>query len=530
MKICLIKASAESQFKEYKASMGGPPQNIFAAAAATPAHVEVEMVDETIGKKINFKTKADVIVIFFSTPDALRGYKIAEQFKRQGKLVVLGGLHPSAMTEEAMAYGDAVIKGEVENYWNDLLEDAANNRLKPVYFSEECVDLDTVNPYPTDILTVKDYQGVWSVVVGRGCDNACTYCVVNPFFKKLRFRPVAHVVEEIKQSGAKIVELHADNLIADRDYAMDLFKALKPLGIRWIGECTITVAEDQELLDAMVASGLSDLLVGLETPDQKVLDSVGKSFIRVEKLKGYVDTIQGLGVNIDASFLFGFDEHERDIFDKTLQFAADVGIAKCHGVILTPFPGTPLYNKIVAEGRLLTREYSKFDCTHAVFKPKNMTAQELERGVYWFDVQFERVRAGKKVTEASPTSIAKVQVNEKKVPVGARKPVTRQAGPDPVIPDLKGVKLKTSNIKWMAILGLVLVNVGMFFDLKWLFGVLYVTWSIQDIQSGYSSILEAVSRNENPILYWMTVMVWLLSGLYVLAEPLITKLYYLPYM
>lgn len=520
MKIYLIKASADSQFKEYKASMGGPPQNIFAAAAATPASVEIEMVDETIGKKVNFNSKADLIVIFFSTPDALRAYKIAERFKSIGKKVVLGGLHPSALQDEASYYSDAVIIGEVENYWEELLEDAENGQLKKLYSSQIAVDPSSLKPYPTNILTLKDYQGVWSVLVGRGCDNACTYCVVNPFFKKLRFRPVDNIINEIKASGAKIIELHADNLIADREFAVELFTKMIPLNIRWIGECTITVAEDDELLELMVKSGLSDLLVGLETPDQKTLDKVGKSFIRVDKLKGYVEKIQSLDIAIDASFLFGFDEHDRDIFEKTLLFAADVGIKHCHSVILTPFPGTPFYNQIVMEGRLLTREYGTFDCTHAVFKPKNMTANELEQGAYWFDIQFDRIRKGKKVSTPSPTSDARTD-NVLKATVE-----DIQMKKDEV-PDLSSIKIGyKSQIKWKAILGLAAVVIGMVMNWNIIFGVLYLTWGIQDLRSGYSFILEEVNRNDNPILYWSTVSIWLLSGFYVLLEPWIISLWY----
>lgn len=528
MKICLIKASADTDFKEYKASMGGPPQNIFAAAAATPKDIDIEMVDETIGKKINLKTDADLIAIFFSTPDAMRGYKLAEMFRQKGKKVVLGGLHPTMMPEEASKYADAVFVGEIENYWTDLIEDCKKGQLKPKYQSKECVELADLHPYPTDILTPKDYRGVWSVVVGRGCDNACTYCVVNPFFKKYRFRPIPDIVEEIKQSGAKIIELHADNLIAERDYALALFKAIKPLNIRWIGECTITVAEDDELLKAMVESGLSDLLVGLETPDQEALDNIGKSFIKVDKLKGYVSKIQSLGVDIDASFLFGFDEHKKDIFDKTLAFALDVKIAKCHSVILTPFPGTPFYKQIESENRLLTREYTKFDCTHAVFKPKNFSALDLERGALWFDEQFERAKAGKSVTsfwEDKKTPVRKSSPAQNELPQSKRSP----RGPE--MPSIDDVKVKTGyQVKWKALIGLTMVLAATVFNLPWLFGILYLTWAIQDLQSGYAFILEDVSKRDNPILFWLTVSIWLLGGLYVLTEPIITKLILMQYM
>lgn len=508
MKVCLIKASADSQFKEYKASMGGPPQNIFAAAAATPTNVQIEMVDETIGKKINIKTDADLIAIFFSTPDAIRGYKIAKKFKSIGKTVVLGGLHPTLMSEEAEKYCDAVMIGEIENYWTELLNDFQHDNLKKKYHSNEPVDLSKLRPYPTKYLTVRDYGGVWSVVVGRGCDNGCHYCVVNPFFKKYRFRPISEIVNEIKMSGAKIIELHADNLIADREYALELFKAITPLKIKWIGECTITVAEDDELLSWMIKSGLRDLLVGLETPNQEALDNIGKSFIRVDKLKGYIDKIQGRGVSIDASFLFGFDEHHKDTFQKTLDFAIDAKIENCHSVILTPFPGTPFYQKIVKENRLLTKDYSKFDCTNAVFQPKHMTPQELENGALWFDEQIDKIKRGKKVKSTVDFSPKTTSVQENS---------------EVEMPNIDDSISFKKPIKWKTLFGIALVLGGLIFDLPILFGLLYIIWAIQDIKSGYASILEDVSRKDNKILYWIIVVIWLFSGIYVFTDALINN-------
>ncbi|MCT4618374.1 MAG: B12-binding domain-containing radical SAM protein [Marinisporobacter sp.] len=509
MKVCLIKASADSEFKEYKASMGGPPQNIFAVAAATPNNIELEMVDETIGKKVNFKTKADLIAIFFSTPDAIRGYKLARKFKELGKTVILGGLHPTLMVDEAEKYCDSVMVGEVENYWTKLLDDFQNSRLKKRYLSNEPVDLSKLHPYPKNLLNLRDYGGVWSVVVGRGCDNGCNYCVVNPFFKKYRFRPISDIVNEIKLSGAKIVELHADNLIADREYALELFKALVPLEIQWIGECTITVAEDDELLSWMIKSGLTDLLVGLETPCQEALDNIGKSFIKVDKLKGYINKIQGTGVRLDASFLFGFDEHHKDIFKKTLDFAIDVKIANCHSVILTPFPGTPFYNRIVNENRLLTRDYSKFDCTNAVYQPKHMTPQELEEGALWFDEQFEKAKRGKSVQ-------TNVNFSSENTP--------SKKSSDLEMPNVDDVDISFKKpIKWKTILGITLVLCAIIFDMPIFFGVLYILWAILDIKSGYAYILEDVSRRDHKILYWIIVLMWLCSGIYVFTDALLNN-------
>lgn len=168
MKVYLIKASARGAYKEYKRGMGGPPQNIFSAAATTPAGVDIEICDETIDMKINFGSTADVIALFFSTPDAVHAYKVADKFRSKNKTVVLGGLHATFLPDEALKHSDSVLTGEVEGIWEQMLGDIKEGSLKPTYERTEPFSLDQLKPYPTNLISPERYDGVWTVTVSRG--------------------------------------------------------------------------------------------------------------------------------------------------------------------------------------------------------------------------------------------------------------------------------------------------------------------------------------------------------------------------
>lgn len=388
MKIKLIKASANSAFKDYKAYMGTPPQSIYSTAVATPENVEVELHDETSEGAVNLSTEAELVAIFMSTPDAMRGYELADRFRAQGKIVVLGGLHASFLPDEVLMHSDAVMIGEAESIWPQLLEDCANGQLRQRYQQDTPTCLSELAPYPHQQLDLEPYSGMSSVVVSRGCKFKCSYCTVHKFFPVMRNRPVGDVVDEIKASGLEYFELHADNLIADREYAMELCQALKPLNIRWSAEATINIAQHDELLEAAAESGLFWLLSGIETPSQAALKAAGKGFIRIDRTKEYIRKLHEYDIAVDSAMLFGFDEHSPDIFEETLNYVDDVELDMCHSVIVTPYPGTTLFQQFEQEGRLLTRDWSKYDGTHAVFQPKQMSPEHLEEGMAWFHEKY----------------------------------------------------------------------------------------------------------------------------------------------
>lgn len=488
MKVYLIKASAPGLFKEYKKYMGAPPQNIFSLAAATPRGIVIDMCDETQDMKPNIKSDADIIVICFHTPDAIHAYKMADKFRAKKKTVVLSGLHASFMPDEAQQHADALLIGEVEGIWAELLKDYKSDNLKKRYQRNTPVDMGKLRPYPTDIIPASRYKGVWSVLVSRGCVHRCEFCVIPPFFKgKYRLRPIDNIVEEIKAAPAKWFELHSDNLTADRDYAIELFKAIKPLKIKWLGESTIKMAHDEELLRLAAESGCEYLLVGIETPSQDALSSSGKEFVSPRQVREAIDKFHKYGIKITSSIIFGFDSHTPRIFQESLDFVNEIGIDEVESVILCPFAGTPLYNRLEAEDRLLTKDWSKYDCSQPVFQPKNMTPEELDEGAVWFWKQVK-----KKFPLSDDGVISHTGDHSKNNGSSAKKQ-------EPVM---------GKNMKWKSLLALGLIAVALIMDMPWLWGIIFLLWVIMDLKNKQTYLLEEIPRDSNPFLYWIIVTMW----------------------
>ena len=502
MKVYLIKASAPGPFKEYKKAMGAPPQNIFSVAAATPEGVSIEMCDETIGMKPKLNIKADIVALFFHTPDAIHAYKLADKFRAKGKTVVLGGLHSSFMPDEAAAHADALLIGEAEGIWEELINDFKNKTLKKFYEREKPLDLAEVKPYPTDLIPPSKYDHVWSVLVSRGCVHHCEYCAVPPFFTgKYRLRPIESIVAEIKATPTDWVELHADNLTADRAYALELFKALKPLNINWFGESTIKMAEDEELLQAAAESGCRELLIGIETSSQGALKEAGKSFVDPDTIKGKISRFHEYGIKVISPIIFGFDNHTTDIFEESEQFCRHIGIDEVEPVLLIPFPGTPLFERLAAENRILHKDWSKYDGSYAVFQPANMTPEELEEGTDWFWNEIRKKKASNSVphkkdkADSRPRSVRNDDLN-------------------------RGPALSTGGapIRWKSILALCFIGIGLIFNWYWIWGALLIIWGISDLRSRYTYLLDEIPRSESPILYWIVVFMWLTMGIWALSN------------
>ncbi len=387
LKVYLIKASAGSDYSEYKKKTGGPPQNIFSTAACTPKSVDIEMTDEVVGMKVNYKSDADIVAIFMSTPDAYKAYEIAKKFKAKGKTIVLGGLHTKFVQEEAKANCDAILVGEAEGIWEELLEDYRNNQLKPKYERTTLFDLAELNPYPLDIIDPAHYDYTWSVVVSRGCPYSCDFCLVPEFSPRYRMRPVENIVSEVKAAkiwGIEWCELHSDNLTVNKKFAMELFRQLKPLGMNFYAETTIKISEDEELMKAAYDAGLRMVLLGLETISKKALKEQNKGFVDPDKMKAQIEKINSFGIKVVSDFLFGFDDHDHNIFEDTYQHTKDFKLEEIFPHLLIPFPGTNTFKKFEADGRILTKDWSKYDGTQAVFQPKQMMPEDLENGTQWF--------------------------------------------------------------------------------------------------------------------------------------------------
>lgn len=492
MNVYLIKASAPGPFKDYKKAMGAPPQNIFAVAAATPAGVGIGMCDETIGMKPKRRPEAEVVALFFHTPDAVHAYALADRYRQDGYRVVLGGLHPSFLPDEAAEHADALIIGEAEGVWAELLQDAEADTLKPRYQRDEPVDLATLAPYPTDIIKPSKYGYLWSVMVSRGCPNRCEFCTVPPFFRgKYRLRPIEHIVAEIKAAPEGCwFELHADELAANRKYTLELFQALEPLGINWFGEATIKLADDEELLSAAARSGCKSLLIGIETPSRLALADSGKGFVDPDTTRDKIRRFHAHGIQITSSMIFGFDGHTPDIFQESVDFCRHIEIDEVEAVILIPFPGTPLFERMEAEGRILTRDWSRYDGSQAVFQPKLMTAEQLEEGATWFWKEIARGQGRGRGRGGG---------------AGAR----AASGP-------RLVSQSWQPRRWKSALAVLAILAGLWFEWPWLWGFLFLIWAATDLWNRSTYLLDDIPRSESPVLYWLVVGMWILSGVWIL--------------
>jgi radical SAM superfamily enzyme YgiQ (UPF0313 family) len=295
----------------------------------------------------------------------------------------------------------------------------------------------------------------------------------------MRFRPIEDIVAEIRNCKAEWVELHADNLTADRDYALRLFNALKPLKIKWAGETTLSLADDDELLHAAAESGLSFLLVGLETPSRKALQGAGKGFVSIEKVKNQIEKFHRHNIMVDSGFLFGFDEHDLNIFKETYDFAKEINLDSMHSIIVIPFPGTKFYKDMKDSGRILSDDWSKYDGLHAVFRPAQMTAQQLEEGAYWF--YKKTVKMGKNLVKTETFGL---------------------------FPDASAYDFPV-----LGLLELLLIISILILNIPWLWASLFLLWSLSAIFSGYTGMFQPVYRFKNPIIFWTMTVTWVILSL-----------------
>ncbi len=355
-------------------------------ASLFPKNYEVRIINEVI-EEVDFDIDVDLVGITGLTCVIKRAYAIADQFRKKGVKVILGGIHPSLLPEEAKEHADSVIVGEAEGILGKVLEDFEAGELKPFYKNQDWSNL-TGMPFPRRDLLGKQYTPFFRVIeTTRGCPNRCEFCSVPAINgKRYRIRPLEEVDQElsaiIKKKGEYLF-LADDNVTAKEDYALGLFEIFKRHGVKWMGFTTIKIAMNEELLEKARESGCISLFIGFESLLQENLDNVSKRFVNAKELSNLVKTIQHHQIGIHGSFIFGFDGDDPTIFKKTVEFVQRNNIELPTFSILTPFPGTPLQERLEEEGRILDRDWSHYDMSHVVFKPEKMTVQELQEGYLW---------------------------------------------------------------------------------------------------------------------------------------------------
>jgi radical SAM superfamily enzyme YgiQ (UPF0313 family) len=362
-----------------------PRLSLPALASLTPPDIEIRIIDEHF-EEIPYEGPVDLVGISFMTPQAPRAYQIGDEFRKRRKGVVMGGIHASALPEEALQHSDAVVIGEAEEVWPQVLEDFKRKKVKGIYRAEGFPGLSGLPPPRYDLLKKERFR-LWNVnfpvQAGRGCPFHCDFCSVTRFFGgQYRWRPVEEVVQEILQKKVKGVFFVDDNIIGQKAYARDLFRALIPLKIRWGGQASLNIAKDEELLHLAAESGCGILYIGIESICAANLPSHGKSIFKGEEISDHLEKIQNRGILVRASIIFGMDQDNPDVFPNTVNFLKKSKVAYAEFFLLTPMPGTELRRRLEEEGRIIESDWSKYDGLHPVFRHRNMGAQALEEGLW----------------------------------------------------------------------------------------------------------------------------------------------------
>jgi radical SAM superfamily enzyme YgiQ (UPF0313 family) len=368
----------------WKKSLRYAPLTLTTLASLIPAELETEvtLVDEGI-HDVDLAASADLVGISAITGSAPRAYELAGQFRRRGLPVVLGGVHPTLMPDEAAAHADTVVVGYAEDTWPQLLRDFAAGRLQARY--DQAPNLSLANrPFPRrELLPARQYTTMNTIEATRGCIHHCEFCVVPAAWGQPLQRPVAEVVADIQQMDARRVLFLDLNLIADITYAKALFSALIPLKLTWGGLATTIIAWDEELLDLAARSGCRGLLIGFETLSPESLAEARKNFNMRRDYRQVIRRLHDRGIAIQGTFVFGFDHDTPDVFAATVDFVNETHIDLPRYAILTPFPNTPLFHRLKQEGRILTEDWSLYDGQHIVYRPSRMSLEALQQGTEW---------------------------------------------------------------------------------------------------------------------------------------------------
>lgn len=388
MKMLLISPCNDLRFKTPKAELM-PQLSLHILEGLTPQEHEVHIIEEETDD-VDLDEECDLVGLSCMTANAPRAYYFAAEFRKRGKTVVLGGVHPTILPEEAAQHADSVVIGEAENIWEDLLEDFQAGRLKRFYRKEP----PSLERYiPMKIKKGKRWVfNILPIMTTRGCPYNCEFCsVTNIYGKKIKHVPIGNVVRHIEESGVKKYMFLDDNIIGHPKYAKELFKAIKPLNIKWVGQASISFVRDSELMKLAAESGCSGLFFGLESVFETQLKRMKKSITEVRKIEEAIKRVKDFGIYFHASLIFGFDADTETVFPETLEFLNRTKMGTASLNILTPYPGTMVYERFKKEGRLLTEDWKYYDHSTCVFRPKNMSAYELQRGMIWVKKEFSKM-------------------------------------------------------------------------------------------------------------------------------------------
>lgn len=366
-----------------------PPLSLLVLGALTPPEHDILIEDENI-EHLHLDDTPDLVGITVKVDTTYRPAEISARYRARGIPVVWGGIHATMCPDECLPYANAVVVGEAEILWSRVLADAAAHQLRGVYRNTGPVDIARV-PIPRwDLMKDKAYLFTNTLRIGRGCPWHCDFCYNSSpnIDSRYRAKPVANVINEIRSLNTHHVMFIDDNFIGDITYARQLLLALRDLHITWHTAVSADIGKHNDILDLMVESGCKTLFIGFETLTKGNLESCRK---RQNTIVSYDETIRKIherGMMVNASLAFGFDEDDETVFPATLEWLVRNKVETMTGHILTPYPGTALYTRLLAEGRIIDNNLEHYNTSHIVFRPKRMSPEQLVRGYRWIYDQF----------------------------------------------------------------------------------------------------------------------------------------------
>jgi radical SAM superfamily enzyme YgiQ (UPF0313 family) len=377
-----------------------PSLSLKLVAASTPPEWDIVLADE-LHEDIPFEGEFDAVGITAMTHQAVRAYEVADRFRSRGIPVILGGMHATVLPDEALRHADAVVIGEAEPVWAGLLTDLLTGRLAPNYSSVPGNETLVIPWARRDILAGKKYLTTQTLQASRGCPYDCPFCTVTPYFgSSFRYRDPEDILAEMRTFDRKLTVILDDNILGDPERARPILKGMAGLGLRWGGQANLRFAEDPEMVRLLAESGCIGIFVGLESVNgaQANHPKTGSRYSQADLIK----RVRDAGIVLEASMIFGFDDHDEGVFETTIRYLelCRPSIPTLH--ILTPYPGTALFRQFDGEGRLLHKDWQRYDHNQVVFRPKLMSPERLYRGwvdarreVYRWPSIFARVMAGR---------------------------------------------------------------------------------------------------------------------------------------
>ncbi len=370
--------------------LGIPPLSLGIIAALTPPDWNVTILQEP-ADQITFDEKADLVGITAVTHIVKRGYEIADKFRKRGIKVIMGGIHPTVMYEEALQHCDAVCIGEAESIWKNVLEDLQKGHLKKIYKAEYYFDFNHYVSPRRDLMSTSGpfFYSAETVEASRGCPYDCDFCsVALAHGKKIRYRQPSSIISEIEKIRKKRIFFVDNNIIANKQKAQEMFLAMAPLKKNWTAQATISIADDIELVKAAADAGCYGLLIGIENVTDEGLQKYQKSKKSFEALRKSVKIIKDHGIAVLAHMIFGNDFETKESLKITLERLNHLDVASASLGILVPYPGTRIAENLEKQNRILTKDWNMYDVHHLVFSPARFSPEEFIEEIHFIRKEF----------------------------------------------------------------------------------------------------------------------------------------------